>query len=93
MERGSWDFAVVSVGAVIRKDGDRIESGRMAFGGVAPAPWQEDGINRRLSGLSAGPDSIAGLAESAFEDAQPLDQNTYKLPLVRNLIKRLLMRL
>ena len=93
MERGSWDFAVVSVGAVIRKDGDRIESGRMAFGGVAPVPWQEDGINRKLSGLSTNPDSIAGLAEGAFEDAQPLDKNTYKLPLVRNLIKRLLTNL
>ena len=85
--------AVVSVGAVLRKNGDRIESGRLAFGGVAPVPWQEDGINRRLSGLSLDSGSLAGLAESAFEDAQPLDQNAYKLPLVRNLMKRILAEL
>ena len=63
----------------------------MAFGGVAPVPWMEDGVNRKLSGLAASEEAVAGLAEAAFEDATPLEHNAYKLPLVRNLIKRALL--
>ena len=92
-ERGAWDFALVSVAAVIHKNGSVIQSGRIAFGGVAPTPWQEAAINQKLSGLPISSDSFAQLSESSFADAQALAMNAYKVPLVRNLMKRLLTQL
>jgi xanthine dehydrogenase YagS FAD-binding subunit len=89
-ERAVWDFAVVSVAAVIRKEVVPMESGPMAFGGVAPVPWEEREVNRRLLESKTDKDSISALAEFAFQDAQTLPGNAYKVPLARNLIKRLL---
>ena len=92
-ERAVWDFAIVSVAAVLQPDGSKIGRGRIAFGGVAPVPWQEKGLNTGLTGLEATEEAFRGLAEKALADASPLEQNAYKILLARNLLKRLLMRL
>ncbi len=92
-EREVWDFAVVSVGAVLQKDGSNIASGRVAFGGVAPVPWQDETINKGLTGISANPDSVTEVAQKSFTEAEPLPMNEYKVPLARNLVKQLLMQL
>ena len=39
-DRASYDFALVSVAAVVEIDGDRIRSARIALGGVAHKPWR-----------------------------------------------------
>ncbi|MFQ5771269.1 MAG: FAD binding domain-containing protein, partial [bacterium] len=92
-ERGAWDFAVVSVAGVIEKNGHVIQSGRIAFGGVAPAPWQEPTINQKLQGMSISKDSFSALAQSSFKNAEPRSMNAYKVPLARNLMQRLLTEL
>jgi xanthine dehydrogenase YagS FAD-binding subunit len=89
-ERAVWDFAVVSVAAVVRKAGGRIESGRVAFGGVAPIPWREEELDRKLAGLEATESNLEALAGAALPGAAPLDQNGFKVTLARNLLKRLL---
>ncbi len=89
-ERKVWDFAVVSVGAVLRKNGTRIQSGRVAFGGVAPIPWQEDALNEQLSGLAVNDQNLEKVVQSAFTDASPLERNGYKVPLVRNVTRQAL---
>ena len=92
-ERAVWDFAIVSVAAAVQVDGGKIRAGKVAFGGVAPVPWQEEAVNRGLSGLTANEASFGQLAAKAFRGASPLEQNGYKIPLARNLLKRLLLRL
>lgn len=92
-ERGGWDFAIVSVGAVIQKNGSTIQSGRLAFGGVAPIPWQDDAINKHLTGMTVSDDSFAQVAQESLKKAEPLAMNAYKVPLARNLLKRLLVDL
>ncbi|MEJ2637307.1 MAG: xanthine dehydrogenase family protein subunit M [Calditrichia bacterium] len=92
-ERDVWDFAVVSVAAVIRKSGNRIEAGKVAFGGVAPKPWLEETVNRGLNGFSPSEENIKTLAGEALKDATPLEHNQYKLPLAHNLLKRILSEL
>lgn len=92
-ERAAWDFAVVSVGAVIRKQGDSIRGGHLAFGGVAPVPWQERELQRRLPGTQTDETSLAELCRDILKTADPLDMNAYKIMLTRNLTKRLLLRL
>ncbi len=93
MEREVFDFAVVSVAAVVKKSGGKIVKGRVAFGGVAPKPWQIDILNKSLAGLSTGEEGIAAFSKKFFNDATPLEKNAYKIPLVRNLLKRILIDL
>src|SRR6201999_3780199 len=49
-DRASYAFALVSVAAVVQKDG----SGRVALGGVAPRPWRDEAADALLpQGASA----------------------------------------
>ena len=89
-ERGAWDFAVVSIAAVLQHDTTTITSGRVALGGVAPIPWFEQQLSSRLTGSAFSGSNFEQVASEALQTAEPLEQNEYKLPLARNLIKRLL---
>lgn len=92
-ERGAWDFAVVSVAAVIQKNGASLKSGTIALGGVAPIPWVEKNVSAQLTGLNATEDNISQISKLALSKAEPLDQNAYKVPLAQNMIKKLLLKL
>ena len=93
MERVVFDFAIVSVAAVVKKSDGKIVKGSVAFGGVAPKPWHIDALNKNLTGLSIDEDSISAFSKKTFTDASPLEKNGYKIPLVRNLLKRILIDL
>lgn len=85
MQRGAWDFALVSCAAARRTDG----AVRLVLGGVAAAPWRialsvEEDI--ASGGLDA--DSIDALAERALYDTEPLEGNAYKLTMARTLLVR-----
>ncbi|HKJ66525.1 MAG TPA: xanthine dehydrogenase family protein subunit M, partial [bacterium] len=75
---------------VLRRNGNRVQSGRVAFGGVAPIPWQEDALNNQLSGLVMNDQNLEKVIQSAFTDASPLERNGYKVPLVRNVTRQAL---
>ena len=92
-ERAVWDFAIVSVAAVLNKSGSLIQNGAIAFGGVAPKPWFEQNVSAKLSGTNPTADNIKTLTSQVLLEAEPLAQNEYKLPLARNLAKRLLSKL
>jgi len=93
MERDVWDFAVVSVAAVLTKNGNSLKSGKIAYGGVAPAPWLDTNINSRIKGLSLDDDSIEKAVAQVLKDAVPLEQNEYKIPLARNLTRKMIKKL
>jgi len=68
-DRASYAFALVSVAAVIQRDG----SGRAAFGGVAHKPWRVDAADAVM------PQGAAAVTARAFADARPTDDNAFKL--------------
>jgi xanthine dehydrogenase YagS FAD-binding subunit len=70
-DRASYAFALVSVAAVIGKDG----SGRISFGGVAPKPWRVAAADAAL------PAGAAAVAAAAFAGARPTERNAFKIPL------------
>ncbi|WP_294338002.1 xanthine dehydrogenase family protein subunit M [uncultured Sphingomonas sp.] len=70
-DRASYAFALVSVAAVIGKDG----TGRAAFGGVAPKPWRVEAAE------AAMPDGAKAVALQVFADARPTKDNEFKVPL------------
>lgn len=89
-ERGSWDFALVSVAVHVIFSGEVVESARVALGGVAPMPWQALGVEEALKGKALSPEVIEQAAEAATVGARPLDHNAYKIDLVRGALRRAL---
>ncbi len=85
MQRGAWDFALVSCAAVRRQDGVV----RMALGGVGLGPWRvPSSIEEDVSSGGLDPESIDALAERAMYDAAPLTHNGYKVEMARALLRR-----
>jgi xanthine dehydrogenase YagS FAD-binding subunit len=85
MQRGSWDFALASVAAARRDDGDV----RLVLGGVAPVPWRiPASVEEDVASGGVEPDDVATLAERALHDARPLAQNGYKVTLAAALLRR-----
>jgi xanthine dehydrogenase YagS FAD-binding subunit len=85
MQRGAWDFALVSCAAARRQNGDV----RIVLGGVAPRPWRvPESLEEDVAAGGLEPDFIATIAERALYDAQPLTQNAYKVKLAETLIRR-----
>lgn len=76
-ERDVWDFATVSAAVVLQGNKNKVTGGRVVLGGVAPVPWLEKEVS-------------SGLTGAVLKDAEPMAHNEYKIPLARNLIKRLI---
>ena len=80
-DRASYAFALVSVAAVVQRDG----SGRVAVGGIAHKPWRVDAADAEL------PRGSRAVAARLLEDARTTPQNAFKLPLVERTIAAVLM--
>lgn len=90
-ERGSWDFALASVALAVREEGNRVREARVVFGGVAPKPWRSEPVEKEITGkrIDAGRARRAG--EAAVKEAEPLDYNEYKIPLLQGLVEESLL--
>jgi len=71
-DRASYAFALVSIGAVIQKDG----SGRVAVGGIAPKPWRIESAEAEM------PRGAKAVASGLLAGATPTKENGFKLTLV-----------
>jgi len=93
-DRKSWDFALVSVAAAFRMTSGpdtaarTVEDVRIVAGAVDCVPRRFPEVERlvRSAVRSAQVAEEAGLI--AVSDAEPLDFNHFKIPLVQNLVKR-----
>jgi xanthine dehydrogenase YagS FAD-binding subunit len=87
-DRGSWDFQLVSVAAAFRRSGGTIEEARIAVTGVAPYPVRLEAVERLVAGTNGGDEVGQAAGEVAIEGARALRHNDYKIPLMRNLVRR-----
>ncbi|WP_298090427.1 xanthine dehydrogenase family protein subunit M [uncultured Sphingomonas sp.] len=71
-DRASYAFALVSVAAVIQKDG----TGRVAIGGVAHKPWRVEAAE------AAMPQGSRAVSARLMAGARPTRDNAFKVPLV-----------
>jgi xanthine dehydrogenase YagS FAD-binding subunit len=84
MQREAWDFALVSLAAVRRTDGEV----RLVLGGVSPRPYRVyTSVEEEATSGGLDEDTIAGLADRALLDAEPLAKNGYKLALASSLLR------
>jgi len=87
-DRLSYAFALVSVAAVIRLDGDTIRTARFALGGVAHKPWRDAEAEAFLAGKPATHETFAAAANIVVAAAQPQSENAFKIELARRAIAR-----
>jgi xanthine dehydrogenase YagS FAD-binding subunit len=90
MERGTWDFALVSAAVALVAPDDVVDDVRIALGGVATAPWRSEAAEAALKGKEITEETIAEAAEAAVEEARPLEHNGYKVDLVKGLLRQAL---
>ena len=90
-DRASYSFALISVAAAINVRGDKIQSVRLALGGVAHKPWRATAAEEFLVGKSVDVATFTEAAEIALQSAQPLTHNGYKVELSKRAIRRALM--
>ncbi|HEX6058444.1 MAG TPA: FAD binding domain-containing protein [Gemmatimonadaceae bacterium] len=85
MQRDAWDFALVSLAAARRENGDV----RLVLGGVAPRPYRVNtSIEEDVASGNLDEQDVATLADRALYDARPLSRNAYKLDLAAALLRR-----
>ena len=89
-DRKSWDFALVSVASAMRVSSGNIEEARVVVNGVAPYPMRLDAVEAQVRGKPLAEETAAAAGQVAIRGAQALRHNDYKLPLMRNLVRRAL---
>jgi xanthine dehydrogenase YagS FAD-binding subunit len=86
--RRAWDFALAGVALAVVFTGDQAVDSRVVFSGAAPVPWRSVEAEKVVKGKRLDPDRAAQAAEAAVKNAEPMDQNEYKIPLFRGLIEQ-----
>jgi xanthine dehydrogenase YagS FAD-binding subunit len=92
-DRESFEFALVSVAAIVSVLGDIVEDVRLALGGVGTKPWRAFEAEERLRGGRIERSVFEEAAEAALAGAQPHAHNAFKIPLARQTIVRALVEL
>ncbi len=87
-DRPVWDFPLVNIAAVKMIDSGNITGIRIVANGVAAHPWRLRQVEEAVTGQPANEATAEMAGNIAIQGAQPLRYNGYKLPLLRNLVKR-----
>jgi len=79
-DRASYAFALVSVAAIVQRDG----TGRVALGGVAHKPWRVEAAEREM------PRGAKAVAAALIAGARTTHENQFKVPLVERTLASVL---
>jgi xanthine dehydrogenase YagS FAD-binding subunit len=87
-DRNVWDFPLMNVASAMRSSGNTIQDIRIAVNAVAARPLRLRMVEDSVRGkpLNAATGQAAG--KLAVKGAVPLQFNAYKIPLMRNLVRR-----
>jgi xanthine dehydrogenase YagS FAD-binding subunit len=87
-DRNVWDFPLLNVASAMVVSGGAIERIRIAVNGAAARPLRLKAVEDAVRGKP--PDAATGemAGRLAVRGAIPLQFNAYKIPLMRNLVKR-----
>jgi xanthine dehydrogenase YagS FAD-binding subunit len=87
-DRQVWDFPLVNVASAMKASGGTIQQMRIAVGAVAATPLRLESVEAAVSGKPRNEETADMAGRMAVDGAQPLRYNGYKIPLMRNLVKR-----
>ena len=90
-DRQVWDFPLVNVASAIKAQAgapNTIQAARIVVGAVAARPLRLTAVEQAVAGQPRNEETATRAGELAIQGAQPLRYNGYKIPLMRNLVKR-----
>jgi len=87
-DRNVWDFPLMNVASAMKLDGGNISDIRIAVNAVSPRPMRLTEVEAAVKGKPATAETGEMAGKLAVEGAVPLQFNAYKIPLMRNLVKR-----
>jgi xanthine dehydrogenase YagS FAD-binding subunit len=87
-DRNVWDFPLVNVASAIKFSGNTIQQARIAVGAVAARPLRLARVEAAIAGQPRNEATATLAGQMAIEGATALRYNGYKIPLMRNLVKR-----
>jgi xanthine dehydrogenase YagS FAD-binding subunit len=87
-DRQVWDFPLVNVASAIKSSNGSIESARVVVGAVSCVPKRLKNVEAALVGKPRNEETADMAGKMAIAGARTLRYNAYKVPLMRNLVKR-----
>ena len=87
-DRNVWDFPLVNVASAMRMSGGRVQAMRIAANGVSARPRRLVAVEQAMQGRAPDESAQTAAGDAAVEGAEPLQHNAYKVPLLRNLVRR-----
>jgi xanthine dehydrogenase YagS FAD-binding subunit len=87
-DRNVWDFPLLNVASAMVVSSDSIERIRIAVNGAAARPLRLKGVEDAVRGKPPNATTGEMAGKLAVQGAVPLQFNAYKIPLMRNLVKR-----
>jgi len=89
-DRQVWDFPLVNVATALKVSGGNIQESRVVVNAVAAHPMRLHAVEAAIKGKAQNEETASMAGELAIQGNQPLAHNGYKIPLMRNLVKRAL---
>jgi xanthine dehydrogenase YagS FAD-binding subunit len=87
-DRNVWDFPLVNIASAMRMSGGTVQSIRIAANGVSAIPRRLLTVEQLVRGRAPDEGTQNAAGEAAIAGAEPLQHNGYKVPLLRNLVRR-----
>ena len=87
-DRQVWDFPLVNVASAIKFNNGQIAGARLVVGAVAATPKRLPAVESAIVGKPRNEETADMAGRMAVDGAVPLRYNGYKVPLMRNLVKR-----
>ncbi len=89
-DRASYAFALVSVAAVVETSGGKVQSARLAFGGLAHKPWRSAKPEEALAGTAPTDAAFRKAGDELVQGARGYGHNDFKIPLVQRALAAVL---
>ena len=87
-DRNVWDFPLLNVASATKYAGGNIESIRIVINAAAARPLRLHAVENAVVGKPRSEQTADLAGQIAIQGAQALRYNGYKIPLMRNLVKR-----
>jgi xanthine dehydrogenase YagS FAD-binding subunit len=92
-ERGAFDFALAGAAIVVAMAEGKVRTARVVLSGVAPVPWRSAEAEQAIVGKPLDAATAEAAAAAAVKSAVTLEENGYKVPLVRGILEETLIAL
>jgi xanthine dehydrogenase YagS FAD-binding subunit len=93
IERGTWDFALVSAAVKGTVSEGIFRDITIVLGGVAPIPWRLKKAENLIKGKKVTEQLVRDATREALKEAKPLEENGYKKELAEIILYRAVLSL